>query len=127
MEILPSRADQPRVEGWIFVVTWLFGGVALMMGLNGGGAGQTAFALVFFLVVCGLWLWAVKLSRGKGVGGLLVIAYWLLGPAGALLTDFHHFIKDLFFLILTATILCLILAFVMLHRRSELLRSDGVI
>jgi hypothetical protein len=119
MKILPPREDQPRVANWIFVITWLFGGVALMVGLNGGGAEQTALALLIFLLVCGLWLWAVKLSRGKGIGGFVVVGYWLLNVLLAGLLDFQHYVKDAFFWISIAVICCLIVVFVTLNRQAN--------
>jgi len=109
MEILPSRADQPRFAIWIFVLAWLISAPALLMGLNGGGASQTGFAICMFWIACGLWFWAQRL-RGKSAGGFLVVGFWLLNLIGAALSDFHHYIKDVFFLISVATVFFLIAA-----------------
>lgn len=126
MKILPPREDQPRVAAWMFMLTWLFGGVALIIGFEGGTVAETC-AIVIFCFVCALWLWAVKLSRGKGDGGLVVVAFWLLSLAIAALSDFHRYLKDVFFWIATAMTCCLIAAFFMLQRRSKLRHGDGVV
>ena len=51
-------ADRPRFAIWIFVLAWLISSPALLMGLNGGGASQTGFAICIFWIACGLWFWA---------------------------------------------------------------------
>jgi hypothetical protein len=119
MKILPPRADQPRVAGWIFMFTWLLGGVALVIGLEDDGTVEAVCALLMLLVACGLWLWAVKLSRGKGEGGLVVIAFWLICLAIAVLSDFRHYIKDVFVWVSTGIICCLIVAFVTSYRQTN--------
>jgi hypothetical protein len=107
MEILPSRTDQPRFAIWIFVLAWLISSPALLMGLNGGGASQTAFAICIFWIACGLWFWAQRL-RGNSAGGFLVVGFWLLDLIGMALSDFHHYIKDVFFLVSLATVVSLV-------------------
>jgi hypothetical protein len=107
METLPSRADQPRFAIWIFVLAWLISAPALLMGLNGGAASQTGFAICMFWIASGLWFWAQRL-RGNSAGGFLVVGFWLLDLIGMALTDFHHYIKDVFFLVSLATVVCLI-------------------
>ena len=114
------------MAAWMFVLAWLFGGVALMIGFDGGAVEETC-AILILCLVCALWLWALKLSWGKGEGGLVVPAFWLIILAIAALGDFHHYVKDVFFWIAAAMTCCLIASFFRLQRRSKLRHGDGVI
>ena len=53
------------------------------------------------------------------VGGFFVVGFWLLDLIGMALTYFHHYIKDVFFLVSLATVVCLVAAAALFMPRAN--------
>jgi hypothetical protein len=120
LKLLPSSTDRSRVGGWIFVVAYLAGNSAFMLGLDHEGA--TLFAVCTFAIACALWWMAYRMSlTGKGLSkafGFLVAVFWLLNLI--VHPFFEFYVPGSFFWISAGLLLCLILATVMseVHARK---------
>ena len=97
LTVLPPKRDRPRVSLWVFIITWLIGNFALIAGFEGArGFLEDAVALSVLAIACSGWWGAYRLSNFRSRGGFIVIAWWMLGPLGALL-EFHHSVRSAFF------------------------------
>ena len=110
VKISVSSVSRRRLAIGIFLISWWLGTASLVGGLE--GVGGVPWAVLVFAAACALWLWAYILSGG-GTGsrsswGFLVIALWMLHLSSAMLVDFHHYIKDTFFVVSVATLLLLV-------------------
>ena len=109
MKILPSKADLPRLSGWIFVAVWWFGAVSMIGGLEMAEGFWGVFtAICAFAVACVAWWGTDKLSGYRSDGGFIVIALWMLGPISALL-DFRFYVASPFFWTSSSMLVTLIL------------------
>jgi hypothetical protein len=110
VKISVSSANRRRLAIGIFIISWWFGTASLIGGLE--GVGGVLWAVLVFAAACALWLWAYTLSANetgsRSSWGFLVIALWMLHLSSAMLVDFHHYIKDEFFLVSVATLLLLV-------------------
>jgi hypothetical protein len=99
IRLVPSEGDYPRLALWIFAIAWLIGNVSLLVGFNGGNG--EAPGIFGFAVACVTWWGACRMggmkSRIGSTVGLLAITIWTLSLAGAMATDYHYYVKDLFF------------------------------
>ena len=104
-----SNASRRRLAIGIFIVAWWFGTGSLIGGLDGMAV---FWPICIFAAACGLWFWAYILSGASAgsrpSGGFLVIALWMIHLTGAILFAFHHYIKDVFFLVSVAMLFLLV-------------------
>jgi hypothetical protein len=104
-----SNVSRRRLAIGIFIVAWWFGTGSLIGGLEGMGV---FWPICIFVAACALWFWAYKLSAdesgSRSSGGFVVIALWMIHLSGAMLFDFHHYIRDRFFLVSAALLIFLI-------------------
>ncbi len=110
LQILPPREDYPRLAIWVFLIAWIVGNGAFVLGLHGREEGL--FAECFFAVACGLWWLGYKLCRSvagwrKGVG-FLALALWAVNLIAALALGFREYITYHF--VWVATVILILLA-----------------
>src|SRR5712692_9944819 len=122
LKILPTKADQPRLSIWIFILAWLMGNFALIAGLNADGLWENGVTIGIFAIVCAVWWGAFRLGRAKpwvrDTAGLMVIALWALHLLGAILFYFDHYIPDTFFWASAAMLLLLVVSVALSERPS---------
>jgi hypothetical protein len=108
--VLTSRA-RALLATLLFLVAWLFGNGALIIGLNGGA---DMFGVSGFAAASALWWASYKISRsanGRGMTlGVVALTVWMLSLLGALVSAFRHYVADIFFWASTAIFLVLVTA-----------------
>lgn len=98
----PSAFSSPGVRAklatLLFLIAWPLGSIALMgvLEVEAGLPGLSAFA-----IACALWWGSYRISLsagGRGVTlGFIALGMWMLALVGALLINFHDYVRNGFF------------------------------
>ena len=121
---LPAFLKTPGVRAklatLLFLISLVFGNIALIGGFEDEGGIPAACV---FAIVCVLWWISYRMScsanrRGMTLG-FVALGLWILNLAGALVSDFHHYVVDHFFWVTTAVLLALVVAIALSEAASD--------
>jgi hypothetical protein len=105
-----SNVTRRRLAIGIFIIAWWLGTASIVGGLE--AIGGLFWSVAIFATACVLWFWAYVLSGNdagsRSSAGFIVLALWMIYLTSAMLFDFHHYIRDRFFLASSAILILLV-------------------